>query len=1036
VDERIIQRKLSLLQRRAVRKQWRIEPWLVREAKYMPDGAYQYEGDWRPLRPEETFAALQTVFLKAQVEVPAPTTPRGQLYLLLGSRDLMSALAAFGVTANISSLEGLLRVDGQSYAGVDANHYRIVAPPPGRHELEIEAISWLRAMCMPELLSQRAAFGGAMLLEVDAELEGAYYDLRFVDEAIPQVKDARRKGLLTAAIEEAMLGIDLTLPDEALVAEARAARELLQTRLQAIQLDPEAGRICLVGHTHIDTAWLWPLAETIRKCGRTFATAVRLMEQFPDFHFACSQAQLYAYTKEHYPELYAEIKQWAKTGRWETAGAMWVESDCNVPAGESLIRQILHGLAFFRQEFGTRPRVCWLPDVFGYPASLPAILRGCDVPYFFTCKLHWQATNPFPHHLFHWEGLDGSRVLAHIPKLQNYYNGNPTPAQLMFGWENYNQKVAYDELMFTFGYGDGGGGMTPEMMEYAHRARCFPGLPATRLDDGEGFFDRVAAQSPDLPTWVGELYLETHRGTYTTQSRTKRANRKSEILLREAEVWGSVAQMEGADADLSPLQDAWQRVLLQQFHDILPGSSIGQVYVDALADHDKAQEAALGVRNAALRWLADRSAPAGTLCVFNSLNWPRRDAVQAIVADPGGPFHLQDSRGRSCPAQVLSRGDGRAQILFEPYDVPPLGMETFVVQPGEPMPLTGVHAWERGLENAMFRVELDDEGQITRFLDKRYGREVIPPGEKGNVWQLFQDGPEREAAWNVHDTFEKRQYPFEEPAAIRVVEEGPVRAALLVERPYRQSRLSWRIALYQRTPRLDFVADVDWAERQTMLKIAFPVLVRSPEASYEIQFGAVQRPTHRNTSWEQAKFEVCAHHWADLSEAGYGVSLLNDSRYGYDIKGNVLRLTALRSPDYPDPQADQGAHHWVYALLPHAGGWQEGDVVARGWELNAPMVALVSAGSGAGRAVSYLTAEGAPVVLSALKPAADGRGWIVRLYEPHGGRGVVRLSFMRPPRRVTETNLVEEDRAEGVCEGRELRVELTPFAIKTFRVEW
>jgi len=1021
MDERIIRAKLDTLRRRTILTSWPVGPWQVREADYTAESAYEFRGDWRPLQEGETFAALTTVFCRASVACPAATTPTGKLCFHF---------------PGLAGVEGLLRVDGQAYAGLDANHDRVPALASGAHALELEFVSWLRAMCQPDLRGERAVFKGANVIEVDPDVEAAYYDLRFVAEAIPEVTDERRKKRLAAALEEALLAVDLTLAREDFGREVQQARAILAERLAAIQPDPEGGKVCLVGHTHIDTAWLWPLSETVRKCGRTFSTAARLMEQYPDFHFACSQAQLYQYTKERFPELYEQIKGWVATGRWETTGAMWVESDCNVPSGEALIRQMLYGLAFFRDEFGTRPRVCWLPDVFGYPASLPSILAGCGIPYFMTCKLHWQSQNPFPSHLFWWEGTDGARVLAHVPKLLRYYNGTIVPQELRMAWENFKEKGIYDEVMLPFGYGDGGGGVTPEMMEYAAREKRFPGLPATRVTGGEAYFDTVVAQSPDLPAWVGELYLETHRGTYTTQGRTKRANRKSELLLRDAEIWGSWAGLGGQPVEMAPLHQAWERVLLQQFHDILPGSSIGPVYEDNLADLDRAQEAALGVRQAALRALADGAAPAGDLVVFNSLSWSRSDPVEAVVADPGGAFHLRDAHGRSCPVQVLSRGDGQARILFEPYDVPAMGYESYTVRPGAPGTMDGLAARERGLENAALRAEFDDEGNLVRLLDKRCGREVISPEEPANLWQLFQDGPEREAAWNVHDTFEKRQYGWDGPATIRVIESGPVRAALLIERARGDTQASLRVELHKRLPRLDFVADVDWQERQTMLKLAFPVQVRSTEATCEIQFGTVQRPTHRNTTWDQQKFEICAHHWVDLSEGGYGVSLLNDGRFGHDVKGNMLRLTALRGPEYPDPQADLGDHHFVYALYPHAGDWREGGTARRGWELNAPMTAVVSRGSGNGGARSLLEVEGSGVVVTAFKPAEDGDGWVLRLYEAHGGRGPVQVRFAQPPTRAVATNLVEEPEDGLDLAGSALSFEVKPYEIKTFRLWW
>ncbi len=1032
MDERIIATKIEILRRRVMVRTWPIEGWQVRLATYHAPGEYTYHDEWRPLANRNpgrdsgraTFPALQTVLLRAGAGCPEATTPWGQMY----------------VQFDCDLLEGLLSVDGRPYAGIDHNHKRVPAPEPGKHSLEIEFMSVLRAYCQPELRDVRSSFGGGAWIEVDRDVEAAMYDFCYAWEALRAIEDGRRRIRLAAALEEALLQVDLTLPHDALRADLERARAILAERVARIAPDPEGGRVYLVGHTHIDTAWLWPLSETVRKCARTFATAVRLMEQYPDFHFSCSQAQLYAYTKTHYPDLYREIGEWVAAGRWHTTGAMWVESDCNVPSGESLIRQFLHGLAFYEREYGTRPKTCWLPDVFGYPASLPGILHGCGIQSFFTCKLHWQSSNPFPNHLFWWEGIDGSRVLAHIPRLRNYYNGSPTPEQLAIAWRNYRQKGGYDEVLLPFGYGDGGGGVTPEMMEYVGRGKAYPGLPATRIGSEEDFFDDARQSGNELPVWEGELYLETHRGTYTTQSRTKRANRQSERALREAEIWGSLAQSTGVKTALASLQDAWQRVLTQQFHDLLPGSSIGEVYEDALADYARAQQVASEVRDSALSGLVERVEAGGDLCVFNALSWPRSDPLEATVEDLGGPLHLVDAAGRSCPVQVIGREGDRARILFEPAGVPAMGVECFRIEPGE-VDLSPPVAWERGLENAFYRLELDEGGALVRLLDKRAvpegpGREVIPEGERANVWQLFQDGPEREAAWNIHDTFEKRQYPFVEPARIVVLERGPVRAVVRVERAYRDSRFRYDICLYRRTPRIDFIADVDWQERQCMLKVAFPVAVRSPYATYEVQFGAVQRPTHHNTSWERCKFAVAAQRWADLSEAGYGVSLLNDSRYGYDVRGNVLRLTLLRGPEYPDPEADRGRHAFAYSLYPHPGDWAEGGTVRSAREFNEPMVAVAAPRGQARvpRSHSYLQVEGQGVVVETLKPAEDGEGWILRLYEAHGGRGPVRVRFDRPLARAVACNLVEEPQEEAVLADGGLQYNVRPFEIVSFRI--
>jgi alpha-mannosidase len=664
--------------------------------------------------------------------------------------------------------------------------------------------------------------------------------------------------------------------------------------------------------------------------------------------------------------------------------------------------------------------MCWLPDVFGYPSSLPEILAGCGVRCFYTYKLHWQAKNPFPAHLFRWRGLDGTEILAHVVNHAGGYNNNVVPEHLYKGWSLYAQKAEYPEVLFPFGWGDGGGGPTEEMLEMLQRAKGrFPGLPAVRTGTAQRYFDQVARAAPDLPVWDGELYVETHRGTYTTQSAMKRANRVSERMLRDAEILASLARLAGRRVDTRPLRGAWESVLVHQFHDILPGSSIGMVYAEALAAHAGVQRAAERVAEksvAALMPAGARRKPQG-IAVFNTLSWARRDIVAARVADRKGPISVVAPDGRKCPAQVISRAGGRASIVFQAEDVPPLGYAIFAISKESPDGRRNPLAVSTGkLENRFFRMTLDKEGAITRLYDKINRRDVIAAGRRGNDLQLMQDGPEREDAWNVHETSDRRHYPF--------------------EGPHRSSAIEQDIVLYADLPRIDFVTRADWQERQTMLKAAFPLAIRATRATYEVQFGAYERPTHRNTSWDQQKFEVPAQRWADLSESGYGVSLLNDCRYGYDAKDNVLRLTLLRGTIFPDPEADRGRHEFAYALLPHAGGWAEGETVRRAWELNVPARAMAAGVPGdSPPARGFLSVEGAPAVVEALKPAEDGHGHVLRVYEPNGGRGTVRIRLGFPAVRVRECNLVEEDGERVTVRKGAFQFEIRPFQIRTFRLE-
>ncbi len=1021
MDERIIRLKLDQLYRRAVLQRWPITSWQARTADYAAPGDYRYDGNWAALGQEGYWPAGKTVFLRTNVQAPA-----------------VPSSSVLYIEFRIDGLEGMLSIGGRPYAGIDSEHPRIALPFAGPLELTAEFNCLPAALHNPELRSERARLRGAALIEVDREALAAWYDLSFAWQTARQAKDERRRLLLADAVEAALLALDLTAPGKEIVREVAESRRVLRERVAAIAPDPEAGRVFLAGHTHIDTAWLWPLRETVRKCGRTFSTACRLMERYPDYHFCCSQAQLYAYTKQYFPALYEEIKDWVATGRWECTGGMWVEPDCNIPNGESLIRQVLHGVRFYQREFGVRPRSCWLPDVFGYPASLPGILKGCGLDNFQTNKLHWQARNPFPAHLFWWEGLDGSRVLASISRLKSYYNGWPNPEELAFAWDNYNQKAAYPEVLFPFGKGDGGGGPNEEMLEFAGRAASYPALPACRQGAEETYFDDVRRADPDLPTWEGELYLETHRGTYTSQGAIKRANRHNELALREAELWSALAAMHGSPVDTAALAPAWENLLLLQFHDILPGSSIAEVYREALADHARIASAAAAVRGQALSALSGRVRAAGDLVAFNSLSWPRSDLAVATVPEPAGPVELLAPDGHALPAQVIARHDGLADLAFAPEALPPLGYAAFRLRPAAAPVEHSLRVSAQEIENRFFRLELDAEGQITRLYDKRCAREVLTPGQVGNRLQLFQDGPERESAWNVHATFEKREYAWEPGATVEVREAGPVRASVRVTRRYRDSVLVQDIILYDRVPRIDFVTVVDWQERQVLLKAAFPVQVRSPRATYEIQFGAVERPTHRNTSWEQEKFEVCAHRWVDLSEPGYGVSLLNDSKYGHDVHGNVLRLTLLRGPEWPDPDADRGRHEFTYSLYPHLGNWDQGETVRRGWELNQPIVCVSAPGKPAlaadwPAARSFLGVEG-PAVIQALKPAEDGQGWVLRLYEPHGSRGLVTVHAPQPLARVQACNHIEEYQADLTPADDTFTFPIGPFEVKSFRL--
>jgi len=753
-------------------------------------------------------------------------------------------------------------------------------------------------------------------------------------------------------------------------------------------------RVTAVGHAHIDSAWLWPVRETKRKCARTFSNQLRLMDRYPEHRFACSQAAQYQWMKDQYPSVYGQIRRRVGEGRWEPVGGMWVEPDTNVPSGESLVRQVVYGKRFFADEFGFESHELWIPDVFGYSAALPQIAAQAGVTALVTQKMSWNDTNVFPHSTFWWEGHDGSRLLAHFPPA-NTYNGDFSATELVASQDNFKDHERSELSLYAFGYGDGGGGPTAHMLEYGRRMRDLPGLPQVHVGSVSGFFEELRNEAGPLATWVGELYLETHRATLTTHADVKRANRRGEEMLRAAEMW-SVA----AGLDRRPeLDRAWKLLLLQQFHDILPGSSINWVYEDTARDHADVLDAAGRVVAEAQAAVAPGS---GGLFAFNASTHDRSEVVE-----------LPD--GRLSVASVPGCGWG------------PVGAESSVQ-------LSPVEVGDGWMGNDRLRVAWDPDGLLTSVWDRRAGREVLAPGQQGNLFQVHEDHPQAFDAWNVDRDYLDQVTDLRAVESIDVVESGPLRVGVRFVRRFGESLITQTMRLDAGSPRLEFHTDVDWHERHRFLKVAFPLAVRSARATYEIQHGHVERPTVANTSWDVARFEVCGHRWADLSEPGYGVALLNDCKYGYDIRGNVMRLSLLRGPGYPDPEADQGPHHFAYALLPHAGDLRgAGRVVEEAESFNLPISIVAGGGGGHAGRGRLISVDRAGVSIEAVKWADRAGGVVVRLCEVWGSRGPAAVTLNVPFVAVTRTDLLERDLENVPFHGSTVDLELRPFELVTLR---
>jgi alpha-mannosidase len=797
--------------------------------------------------------------------------------------------------------------------------------------------------------------------------------------------------------------------DEAARASVSAATDLLRSGVRALrERYPQCGALAMTGHAHIDLAWLWPLAETRRKANRTFHTVVGLMDRYPDFRFNQSTAALYAFLEEDDSALFERIKEKVRAGQWEPIGGMWVEPDANMPTGESFVRQLLYGQRYFERTFGRRHNVCWLPDCFGFSPALPQLLRLAGIEHFFTIKVNWSETNKMPFDLFWWEGLDGSQVLAHtFENPVGGYNGETGPRAVLETWRNFRGKHRHPESLLAFGFGDGGGGPTEEMLERQRQLADFPVVPALRPVKVAAWFDEVHAKfaaDSDLPVWVGEMYLELHRGTLTTQSRTKYLHRRAERTLITAETLSSMAALLGEPIAPS-LEQHWQVILRNEFHDILPGSSIREVYEQAEAELSSVVAAGESFIENQIGTIAGRLAEGRrpALLVLNPDLSPRPLRIESAGAIPNG----QRVQGGTVFAASRSVPGLSAAIILD--DAPP----------------TGLLAEGNRLENAFLRIELSADGTLASVYDKQADREVL--ADRGNQIWAYVDKPRNWDAWDIEEDYPQQGEEVLATGPLEIVERGPHRAAIRVVRRFRDSTIVQTVRLWENSLRLEFKTDIDWHDRRILLKARFPLAIRSDYATFECAHGVVRRPTHRNTSWEQARFEVAAHRFAVLSEQGYGVALLNDGKYGHHAIGNELGLSLLRSPVYPDPLADEGRQSFTYALYPHQGDWLSGGVLAEAEDLNRPLLGrLVEAD-----AESIWTAariDGLQLGLSAFKPAEDGHSLILRVYEPAGARGTAQVTLPEGWRLGDALNVLED--SIGVADFR-----FTPFKLHSWEIE-
>jgi alpha-mannosidase len=812
--------------------------------------------------------------------------------------------------------------------------------------------------------------------------------------------------------------VDFELPKNEMLKTFRTARKRLAPLL-ACKNGSTAPVLYGIGHGHLDVAWLWPLAETDHKIARTLSNQLDLMAQYPEHKFLQSQAYLYRTAKKLYPELYARMKKAVKSGQLIAEGSMWVEPDMNLASGEAIIRQCIHGKRFFKEEFGIDNELLWLPDVFGYPAALPQILRGCGVKYFSTNKIFWNyhGGEAFPYNNFWWEGLDGTPILAH---LFNDYGGAGDPESAIRRWNNRAQKSGISSLIYCYGHGDGGGGPARDHVESVRRLADLEGCPKVKIAGPIEFFRNLEKQRLPLNRYVGELYYQCHRGTYTSQAKTKRGNRKAETALRETEMWGAMAlSLTKYKYPLSLMDETWKTLLLNQFHDILPGSSIQRVHEEAEVSLAGIIEQAEEIRSRATSALVAKRQ--NSITIFNSLNWARVSLVEL----PGKWRNACDQAGNPLPVQRM--GDRTVAEI----SVPSCGWTSISSTPASTdAPTSALRASDRFIENENLSIRFNNKGEIISIHDKESRSEMA--AGLCNSFKMYKDVPGIFDAWDIDSMYKLMPVELSGPASFKLLANGPLLAQIEITRKLNNSSIKQVVSLSRNSRRVDFQTRIDWHETHKLLKVAFPVTIHSDEAIHEIQFGHIRRPTHASRQYDADRFEVCNHKWSAIAEENRGFAILNDCKYGLNVAGNSINLTLLRAPKVPDMNADQGIQEFTYSFYLWNGSLAECGVVREAYELNCPVVTA----SGFAQERSVLSTDAANVIIETVKPAEDGSGDIVvRMYEAKRTATKCKLSTCLPVKNATVTDMLENGISRiKVKNGNAIALEFKPFEIKTVRL--
>lgn len=923
----------------------------------------------------------------------------------------------FGVTTNP---QFLLYVDGKIRQGMDTRHNEYLLPKGKHFDVYIYGYTG------PSIPSCQF---NAEIRNVNLCVRDFYYDVATVFDTLGIIdENSQEYAEMLTLIDRALSVLDLfDIDSPEYFASVEKAAALFRKEFYGDYCQKQRATVSCIGHTHIDCAWLWTLRQTREKAQRSFATVLELMRRFPEYKFTSSQPLLYKFVKEEAPELYKEIKARIAEGRWECEGGMWVEADCNIPTGESFVRQFIYGKRFFREEFGKDNRVLWLPDVFGYSAALPQILKGCGIDWFVTSKISWNDTNKMPYDTFIWQGIDGTPVKAYFltsqnrqkgqaPSRQVNYNGTTEPRMIAGTYDRYQQKNLSDEVMITYGFGDGGGGPTAEQIETAKRlSHGVPGIPNTRFEHVSPFLSRLEEklEGKEIPKWAGELYLEYHRGTYTSIAKNKKNNRKSEFLYMNAEYLAETAKhLFGEKTPKALLREGWETLLTNQFHDIIPGSSIGPVYDQSDIDYAKIMYAGRNMVADTKEKIASKINAERGFVIFN----PNSFKADALVVAGGKTGYVKGihAKGYATADNFKFTNNIKLDVTFT----------------------TGTKIGGGIVETPLLLAKFDENWVLTSLYDKKAEREVLREGGAGNELRVYADYPDN------YDNWEWQEYSladYRKLTAVSDVEflEDGARKGVKIIRSFMKSTVTQTMWFCDETPTIDFETNIDWHEHHKMLKAAFDVDVNADKATYEIQFGAVERPTHKNTSWDRAMFEVCAHKYADLSDGGYGVSLLNDCKYGHDIHDGTMMLSLLKSGTMPYPEADQGEHRFTYTLYVHEGSLRESDTVKLAYLLNNPLTAVKASGKHSEIPESYslVSVDKDNVICETVKEAEEGKETVLRFYESANKRTSAEITLGFKAKKCFVCDLLENEKEEIEIKDGKVKVNLRGYEILTLKVK-